>query len=889
MKIKEFIKYVSDECLLERRVYDDIQQFVLDPKQSVKYVGKKDYMSPDSFKNIIDKLDDINDDPIYIHRVITALISASAEYNWLCEVNIERLLAYYPNFHTLIGKTTERILYKIFDDHCWEETQLAFYAISKVGLPDDKVLHYLLHGKHYLQDSHREDHDLYLMLYLQAKIRNAYKNKDFNEFDAVLREYIVTSLKNYPKEIKCFSTRHYSSYTALPKEASDRFIALLDGTGDWETDIASIASQLVTAENSESYLDRKEFSLIHYETIKTLMDFILDINVFHHAKESKYLQNFSNIIKVLDINMWITQLGFFSNYRKHTISGISKIMEDLNRAITLYPKNQPDFIRYLIHYFNANYNDFLPGQSLTKHKKKDINDSFNDNVYIRLLTLLCHQFGGSYIWDCYYDNDLDKSKNDITYGLLPLISPTPDIMTRKDRFEQALLKEHIPLITKNQIDSDLLLHFVLTGEMVGNVTTLTLGSSNIKHLCWLSLPYFERLTMVFFNGKNDKLAASFIESGANDYCPTPLRRLSDIIIKHPHCEASYVIGLVNYVQHVHNESRFTLESSSIVYKDVCYSDLFPKMELAYLQKHNIACLKHLKVDSLKLKMNFLICLNSAIIDPNEALLLIDMFEENNKPLNAALLACIHSLPDDLKKIVFSSMIEQLNEFKGQKEINAIECLCRYDLSKKALFNVLDKINEPQSRVLLINTGALSFFQLYPTPDGNFDLANYLKHNYQAPKAYPVNEELLALIKTKDGSSAIDTGTKLMQIYQGYDGFEPNSEANAIISQITESSFDDFMCHLITQHEESTTFLNYWLLSVPTLHITPTTLRVLMPVIERWSSGEKRNLAIRFIKQMAGSGLPEVFTQLDKLRETTNKKTIKETINDVFMSRDAHSL
>lgn len=877
MKISDLISEMHTDYYVSSNVTDDIHKYVFDPEQPAIYTGAQDRIIDFYFKRILKALDSIEDEPLSTRRFITALISASSDYEWLHTIDIDKLIASCPDFHTLLGSTTEEILDKVFTLKEWDDIKKAFFKIIKVGFPEQEISDYLQHEKHKTNGFYNYSHHLYLKLYLLPKIREANDKKDNDTFDALFREYFATCLQDHNKKINNRRDRFDGSINriGLPQEAFERLMALFDGNGDWKTDLDVVTSHLSTDKDRYSSNDEEVPSLLHDKEFQDLMYIALDLELFHRFRSSKYLQNFSTIICMLDMEKWINELRFFSSYNHCAFHSARELMTELNEAIKLYPTLQADFIQYLLNYLDTHYHCCLRNYETPK------TEHFHNNPHRQLLTLLCEQFGDAYVWDCFYNNNPNKSRDDMIHGLIAQISPTQNIIERKDAFDQELLKKYIPLITKKEQDNEALLHFVLTGEEADSVAKVALENSNIEQLPWLSFPYFERLATVYFNGKNDKLVVGFTDNAMNKYSSTPLRHLSEVAIKHPHCEASYMKGLIGHIQMVNKKTKLDIDSIVGYYDGIYYPDIYPRTELAYLQQHHIPCVKYAATGSASIKALLLICLKGTIIDSNQAMLLIDMLKEKQKGLNINLQACINALPETVNHAVLSTISDQLIEFGGQKEINAVECLCQQPMSEVMALTLLDNVNEAQSRTRLIQQGNINFIHLYKTTDGQFDLASYLAENHQPPKKLPVDESIITLIKTKDGSAGNEAAIQLLQVYQAYGALIPSTEGQAIVSQITEESLDEFIGHLVTHYADSITAKNRWLLTIPTLHATPNAIKILMPYIERWANSSKHQLAAQLIKQIGGSGVTQGFMALDRLSRNTKKQSVKEAIEEAF--------
>lgn len=875
MKISNLIADLNESYYFSNKIADDINEYVFNQAQPALYSASQESISDFYIRRIIRDLDDVDDEPLYIRRFLIALLSSSSNFEWLASVDIDKIRAIAPEFHTVLGDNAEQILDKIFTIKEWDDIEKAFCKLSQVNLSEQEVIEYLKSDKLKTEGFYNFIRNPYLKLYLLPKLEKAYDDKDCEKFDAIFREFFATCLQDHSKKIDNRRDKFNGAVNriALPQDVFVRFMALFDGTGNWETDLEFVTSQLI--KDTDCYSSEEEFVLLHDKDFEDLFHFILNLKLFHRFHDSKYVQNFSTIICVLDIEKWINELQFFSSYRYCAFKNAQTLMGELDDAIKLYPTLQPRFIQFLVNYLGTHYHCCLRNYDTPK------TEHFSNNAHLELLTLLCERFGDSYIWDCFYNDNPNKPENDILHGLLAKVSAQPELIERKVQFDQALLRKAIPCITKKERDNEPLLNFILTGENADAVAKIALDNSNIDSVSWLSQPYFERLATVFFNGKNDKLVVDFTDAAANKYTPTPLRRLSEVVIKHPHCESSYMKGLIGHIQNVNKQSKFDIDSIVSSRDGVYYPDLYPRTELAYLQQHGIPCVKYAAAGSASAKAVLLICLKGTITDHDQALLLIDMLKEKQKGLNANLQACIKALPDTLKHAVLSTIAEQLADFSGQKEINAVECLCHEPLNEETALDLLNKVSEAQSRTLLLQHGNINFIHLYKTADGNFDLASYLAESYQAPKKLPVSEDILQLIETKDSSNGYEAAIQLLQVYQHHDAFVPSSEGQAILSQITETSLDDFMCHLISQYANSITAKNRWLLTIPTLHATPNTVKILMPLIERWANGSKHQLAAQLIKQMGGSGLTQVFMALDRLSRNTKKQSVKEAIEDAF--------
>ncbi|HIF9272344.1 TPA: DUF4132 domain-containing protein [Photobacterium damselae] len=872
MKIQDAISLLRDNAyyasLFPEQAQNAIFEYVFDKKDNLDEI--KQYTVHDFFmtKFFNEQLKSINDDSALVSRFIVALMSCCKSTAWLTEIDIKFLLKYIPGFFQDYMSKND-VMMAIFNDGYSLKRKMK--GLKHAGFTPEEIKDFCLDPCHKTNELSNYENNLYLYYVLRPLIE---RENDIQKLEQYLLEYIRINLADYSK-VSYYPRDEVdgSQYrVSLPDVEINKFIALIEGKGNWDGDISSIYAALVKA--SPYCHDRDHIALFHCdEDFGYIIKFICADHLRKKREKSQILTNLYNIIRLLDPNLWIDKSYFHNCFSDCSFKNTEVVFEELDLALAQYPEMKDEFINYLLRDINDHYICCLNSDRYQTSAK------FECNSHLALLSALVDRFGAEYIWDVYTP---DRSlRPELIYTLIAKIAiNNQQIQDRKETYDYAVLNKELPTWTKTEKDAQILLDFVLTGKEPASIAKLALQEKSLGNICWLNNIYNERLAQVFFNGKNNKFAYGFLNAVSDHIQQHPLRLCCDFIIQYPHLQPAFFKGFAEYTSEFiercgDNYDRYR-------FHNVEYFECLPRVELQYLQQHQVPCVEYSLTAIAKYKAALLACLKGTIIDLEQALLLTPMLKEKAKGLIANVQACIRSLEPDLRQSVIQSLIEELPTLKGIHEINVVEVICFEPIDKEQALTLLDKVKEPQSRTMLAQHGQLDFTLLYQTKNQRFDLAAYLSECYSAPKKFPIDENLIQGVLTRDGQSAENAIKQLVLLYQNYNQLTPNPEAVALVSELDTTTLQHFNCNLLATYSDKITTKNRWLLNIPALHGDANTVKILAPMIDKWANGSKHQLAAHIIKLMGASGVTEAYVVLDRIGRNNKKQSIKDAVEEAFV-------
>jgi len=897
MNIKDVISQLRDNSYYASLVTEQTQLAIIDfvfcsePQKSFVVASNIPAIYVNIFFN--DQVAKLEDDTQIIGRYLLALFLSIKEKDWLEDnhwvedIKIDLLLTYIPDFYQLI-KSKSELMQIIFDAGTIFSLPSGIKYLRKVGFSDDDITQYFKSDIHSHNGHHNYEHNLYLHLIVLPKIQQAFQAGDGDAFDRLILEYIELNLRDYSTVI-CMPDDNIQGARyreQLPENHVQCFLNLIRGQGDWAQDITLIYSGLV---KKELYCDHVHLlTLLHAdEDFKLLLTLIFQASSATQLASSKYVSNFTEIIRLIDPDLWVRESFpkdcFVSNHHGNCCFATSEtVLNYLDATELQYPTMHLPLISFVLNYLSANYSYCLDSKQCPDHQM------FEHNNHRTLLAALVERYGAVYIWDCCLLNR--NYAYMLSLNLLVQLEPNNLVIKqRKQQADEMRLERDLPDLCDNENDSAALMNFVIKGQSPEQVAQLVVSADELYQVCWLNDLYIERLARVFFNGKNDSDAGEFIEKANQYISPRPLRLLSDVVIKHPTLQAAYFKALVSYTQSfieydgvVGNNGQYYQSSMGGEFR---YYELIPQIELAYLQQHGMPCVTHILTCSNEDKLTLLACLVGTIYDRQQALLLITLLTEKNKGLLALCYANIKALCAELRLAVIGVIIKQLSTLKGQHEINAVIAICLHPLEGDLALTLIEQVQQSKSRSLLVEHAKLDFALLYQTnADANnntFDLDRYLIQCYLKPKKPLLNDDIIAQLKTAQGKCGQHAGEQLLQIYQNHDQFTVNSEASAIISVLDDSSFQTFNANILATYLDKITAKNRWLLALPAIHGNAQCINMLSNAVEQWANGAKHQLAAHVIKQMGASGITEAYVAIERIGRNSKKQSIKDAVITAF--------
>jgi len=898
MDIKDVIGELKDNNYVTTYIDPQAQQIIFDyvyaTDKEKPFVGQS--CLPTHFVYIFfnTQLPQLVDSDETIGRYLLALFKSQKEDKYATCILLAPLLKYLPDFYQQVTPKHE-LMSMIFADEGQYNDIYGIERLKEIGFSDADLAQFSQSEQH-LENGHSlYRHNLHLKCTLLPQIQQAYQQGDSASFDDLLLEYCQFNLRDYHRgeEVRRRKKMGEQYRTKLAESEVQRFVQLLVGQGDWQQDIAAIANGLVTATIDDT--PPAQLTLLHCDKdFSQLVSVVFQPDTAAKLPASKYLANFSEILRLLDPSFWCKNIFSAGCLYKCSFNNSDHVLGVLDSAIEKHPQMKVPLISFVLSYLGDHYTCCL------RTDKYSDNQKFNSNTHLSLLASLVERFGAVYLFNCYQPQQSYRPER--VYALLAqLAADDPLLQQLKLAADEDAITHLLKAICGETLTDDVK-KYILTGQSPGSVANLTVTNLDLPPLYWLNNVYIERLAQLYFNGNNDDAAVEFIIEANHYLSAQPLRLLSDVVIEHPALQPAYFKALVIYSAHFIALGGISGRNGRYFLRHfrVAYHTLIPQLELCYLQQHNVPCVEHILSCSNPKKVSLLTCLVGTITESQQALALIGLLKEKTKVLLDCGYDNIKALPVELREVVITAIIKQLGTFKGQHEINAVTAICLQPLDADTAARLISQVKQSKSRSLLVDHAKLDFSSLFRTnpsandQDSNFDLTGYLAQFYQQPKKPLVNQEITAALLTKQDacnqqSTSGDksacgkkSAEQLLQIYQNHDQFTVNSEASAIISALDDSSFQTFNANILATYLDKITAKNRWLLALPAIHGNAQCIKILSNAVEKWANGAKHQLAAHVIMQMGASGVTQAYVAIERIGRNSKKQSIKDAVNTAFI-------
>jgi len=861
------------------QVLEHISNYVFSEDKDQEFVVTKNipgFMVGGFFKSTLPEL---KDDDLIIGRYLYALFASVKERNWhkdnhwICDIKIDQLLHYVPDFYQRI-KTKREVMDILFREATDYSLCDGLKYLERSRFSQDEIVEFIGSEQHLTDGLYNYSNNLYLYYITFPKLKKAYQCADSEAFDTFFIEFLRLILNDYCKTGsmpgKRIKAPHYR--TSLPESEVECFIDLVKGQGDIEKGVKQIADKLVKKDISDC--GRISFTLLHSdEDFKSLIDLVFKSDAKEKLAASKYLDNFTNIIRLLDANLWFRNSFSDDCFCNCSFDNAKSVLTAVDSVVKQYPEMEDDVISFVVEYLSDHYPCCLDSGKYSDNKK------FEDNVHLTLLSSLVDRYDVSYVWKCF---DASFSyRPEIFYSIVSQFSQQDkSIVKCKQAADIKAVSSLIKLLNVDASDEVILEQFILDGHPSDRIESITLDIEELPEVYWLDEVYLERLAQLFFNGKNPTAANQFILEANQYHAETPLRLLSNIVINTPVLQPAYLQALSAYTNRFVSYGGVGGRYYQRYYR-IEYHALIPQLEFEYLQQHGVEVVKHIVASTVEYKSTLLACLVGTISSLEQALPLTQLLKEKNKGLLEEVFKNINALSLDLRKEFASTLIAQLNKFKGQNEINAITAICSVELDKETALRLMEQVGQSLSRALLADNAGIDFSMLYKTADGEFDLSSYLSDCYKPSKKPLVNEDISELLRSKQGGPSSQVADQLLQVYQSHEGFTVNNEAKAIISVLEQDSFQNFNANILATYLDKITAKNRWLLTLPAIHGNSDCIKMLSSAVEKWASGAKHQLAAHVIKQLGASGDTHAYVAIERIGRNSKKQSVKDAVDTAF--------
>ncbi len=876
------VYYLSvEESKFRIQVLKDLETYVFDEKIEKSFIlhyDKLGELNAWELSNLTDNLQELDNNEDQIKRLIHACFLIYNEKDIIKWADLGTIFSNYPHYKTFLAENENEFVKKYIKEKFQGISSVAYIkeTLKKLAIPLEKLKAFSNLDEHYQDGKSKYVINFYLHFYLMEKIILAVENNEQDKFEKYVYDYLSASLKDHVSNP--YQCALNADRVGLDDEQCHLFLAMLLGR-------VEINQENISAIKEKLSIDvYGEYSILGDDDFNYLHNLLLSDSLIANFPDSNYVKNFSCIFHHLFPVIWIKKRCNFSCitdhlyfYNKYTLDTLSMELEEnyavLNAMILQYPDYRDNFIIFVLTEVVEKY--YLQFRSDVCYEPQ----SFTHNKIVAFIRKLCDDHNLEHVWQIYFNKNCLFTPNPLMHHIIMLafdLDETHPLQRAYDEYSVTTIANAFSAL-KNDKEKDEIRLFLLHGEHQRAEEKMEFVYTDCKHFRYLSDAVFERACLLFFNRKNSKYAKEFIQSSINDLSDTPLRRLSNIVIKNPTLTETYLKGCIAFI----HDMKLSSENTHCRLGDITYKDVFPHSEFAYLIQNNIDCVSAVTQAPTNMKAAGLLCLKGNIHTVEDGLKLTALLKEKQKGIINPLHDCVAALNEEVKASLFATMAESLVNLSGQKEINAIELICSAGISETLALDLLKKTQELKSRNLLIQSGNIQVSALYQTPSGDFDLVRFLAEHYKAPKALPLDEGLLHIPKTRIGTHSIEGIIYTLNAYKVYESLEPNTTALAILSCYTQTSLEAFFEQLIKANAKTLTSKNRWLLSLPTYHATAKTLPYLIPMIEAYARSSKHQLAARLIQQLGTSGITEVYVALDRLNRKMRIQSVKTAIHEAF--------
>ncbi|MCG3880717.1 hypothetical protein, partial [Psychrobacter sp. Ps6] len=239
MKIQDAISLLRDNTyyasLFPEQAQNAIFEYVIDEKdnlEEIKQYTVHDFFMTEFFNK---ELKSINDDSSLVSRFIVALMSCCKSTAWLTEINIKFLLKYIPDFFQVYVSKND-VMTAIFNDGYSLKNKMK--GLKRAGFNLEEIKSFCLEPCHKTNGFSNYENNLYLYYVLRPLIEH---ENDIKKLEQYLLEYIRINLADYSKESYYPRDKVDGSQyrVSLPDVEINKFIALIEGKGNWDGDISS--------------------------------------------------------------------------------------------------------------------------------------------------------------------------------------------------------------------------------------------------------------------------------------------------------------------------------------------------------------------------------------------------------------------------------------------------------------------------------------------------------------------------------------------------------------------------------------------------------------------------------------------------------------------------
>lgn len=776
-------------------------------------------------------------------------------------INLNKTIEVYPEFYSEIIEK-DKLMHAVFKEEGRWDIKDGIDAIYELFGSKD-ALDFILNSPKLKSKGHYNASRNLECLIIYGEMEKAFEVKNHDEFRALALRYLSTLAMDYKCTEEYIGSRENilgnRFRKSVSQEEKDALIQLVDTGENWEANISVLKENLkrIRVGNSK----REVIAFIEEDDdFGRLFNYLNNIKV--KGEELEFINRFKKMILEIAPNYYIEKNFFFNTRSSCAWRNGEKIVSELKKAIEKYPEIEDQLVNYIVIYTLEHYS--------CKYETHD-----------KAFELLIKNFGTEYILDHLKTRSITDEMDGIY--LIDKYGDSQAVAERKQELENIMLDSLLKKIAVDE-DSAFALKSYINSE-IDEVNTKKLLKKKIEktgeygeyHL--FKEEKLKRLIKVILESKDKNLLGilpSYFYKGEEKALPH--RYMLEEVVALDINTKDFLKIFVDYTADRMDGSR----DDKFYYNGNYYNDNILAKGIKYLEDNGVNCLEMGAKFNGKLKKTLLDSLYGTKKAKREVLLLPDFLGEKQKGVVQSALSNLKNLDESVIGKVEDKIYEELEDYKGDKEILAVEVLCHYASDSERLRGIYETVTEPKSRDMIAGVIGLELEDLFKDREGNFDLDAYLDSVYKKSRKFPVELDKISKPVRKDGKDAGRALEQLIISYKNSDELSINKEAVLIAKNFTPESIADFAKSVLVYWKSGKMDMkSKWQLLMPIIHGDYNLIKELANLIEELAANSRQKLAVYLIKALSLNGSKEAFVAIDKIGRRTKFKTLRLASEEAF--------
>jgi hypothetical protein len=802
------------------------------------------YLSPyiDALNNL-EELKFDNDTLKRIFEIYFYLSGKSDIANAVSRVNFKDIIKIFPEFYRDMIKK-ETLMFEIFKEEGRWDIDGGLEALEGLFGSDDTV-DFIKNHKFLKSGGYYRYSQNIMCVYLWHCIKWNYERENYEEVKKLVLEYLNELSEDYLASDEYINEGKIKGdlfRKSLSVEEKNALLALVDTGDNWDENINILKENLIKIETGQSR--RKLYAF--FEKDKDFIGLYNEIDSLKIKDETmEFISRFKKMIMEIAPNLYLHK--YYNNIRSSCAWGdAEKAVEEFDLFIKKYPKLEDIHANYFIMYTVEHYR-------------------CSQIVHSKTMELIVGKYGVDYVVE-HMKMRSERDKMTAIY-LISKYALNNELNDKLEAMYVQMLDDFLPRISKDEKSTQKLKDYILCNSDEIDVSKTIKSKLEEIDDEWEWFLFggkrLERMVEVVLTSKKSKIIEWMVSSFIREDEPLPQKFILDEVIKLNINTELFVEELLSYIEaYVH---KFDIKGG-----------------VKYLEDAGINCLEYGRKFSDKLKKVILENAYGEEKIKREATLLIEYLGDKQKGVVQVAQKALKNLDESVVSEVVDKVESEIESYKGDKEVYAVEVLCHYLKDNEKLKQYYEIVKEPKSRDILAEVVGLDLEDLYKDEDGNFDIDIYLDSVYKKEKKFPMELDKLILPKRKDGKDAERAVEQLVISYKNSDELTINKEALLIAKSFTEESIKEFAKSVfIYWVNSSMNVKTKWQLLIPVIHGDYELVRELSKFIEELAANSRQKMAIYLIKALGLNGSKEAFVAIDKIGRRTKFKTLRLASSEAF--------